>query len=266
MHDAIAILLDRLERKPELSTGVIGWGSPVPSFGDLSRSFVATLGINPSNREFVDNSGEELTGTGRRFHTLQSLGIDSWKEANARHIQLIVNSCRAYFEGNPYDLWFKRLNNVIAGSGASYYDQFTPACHLDLVPYATIEKWSALEKSHKTKLIEESCDILGRLLRDSRVELLILNGRSVVDSFEMLMEAKLERSEMPEWSLPRSSGNLVTGIAYSGAISCIAGFDLCRDIQVVGFNHNIQSSYGVTTEVCDSIKNWIANETAWRSW
>ena len=66
MHSALATLIDRLDSPAVLETEVIPWGSPVPSFGDLSISRVATLGLNPSNREFVDESGGELQGPLRR--------------------------------------------------------------------------------------------------------------------------------------------------------------------------------------------------------
>jgi hypothetical protein len=69
-----------------VDTNVIKWGAPVPSFGDLSSSFVATVGLNPSNREFVDDSGQELCDSERRFHTLHSLGLSSWSDVDARHL------------------------------------------------------------------------------------------------------------------------------------------------------------------------------------
>ena len=60
-----------------VKANVIPWSSPVISFGDLSRARVATLGLNPSNREFVDDAGIELDGPSRRFPTLRSLKLDS---------------------------------------------------------------------------------------------------------------------------------------------------------------------------------------------
>src|SRR5450631_1887577 len=105
MHSALTTLIDRLDRPEMFGTDVIHWGAPVPSFGDLSRAWVATLGLNPSNREFVDDRGDELQGFYRRFHTLNSLGLRSWADADSRHLHLIMDSCRNYFLGNPYDRW-----------------------------------------------------------------------------------------------------------------------------------------------------------------
>src|SRR6266700_2791620 len=115
MYGTLTTLIDRLDSSAMSGTDVIPWGAPVPSFGDLSLARVATLGLNPSNREFVDDGGDELQGPNRRFHTLNSLGLRRWSEVNARHLLLILDSCRTYFLGNPYDRWFKRLDYVIAG-------------------------------------------------------------------------------------------------------------------------------------------------------
>src|SRR5438046_4260928 len=110
MYSPLTTLIDRLDSSALWTTNVIRWSCPVPSFGDLSNSRVATLGLNPSNREFVDEFGEELQGTFRRFHTLRSLGITSWSEVDARHLRLILESCRTYFFANPYDTCVKRLD------------------------------------------------------------------------------------------------------------------------------------------------------------
>ena len=121
MHSALATLIDRLDDPRIADAGVIRWGAPVPSFGDLSTSKVATLGLNPSNREFVDEIGRELDGRDRRFHSLQSLGLSSWEDANATHLRMILSSCKNYFLCNPYDRWFKRLDVIVSGTEASFY-------------------------------------------------------------------------------------------------------------------------------------------------
>ncbi len=239
-------------------TNVIPWSCPVPSFGDLSRSIVATLGLNPSNREFVDDSGNELDGASRRFHTLKSLGLSRWADANARHLQLIIDSCRAYFRRNPYDGWFKKLDHIISGTKASYYSASAKACHLDLIPYATACKWTALSRLQRTSLLAAADDTLGLLLRDSPVRVLILNGNSVVEQFQDIAGIRLRKQAMRDWSLPRYSHSGVTGFAYKGTVRDISGVRLEREVLVLGFNHNIQSSFGVTTQVTAAIRRWIA--------
>lgn len=257
MHSTLTTLIDRLDSSAVSRTNVIRWGSPVPSFGDLSTSHVATLGLNPSNREFVDEHGNELEGASRRFHTLRSLGLKSWSEVDARHLRMILDVCRGYFGGNPYDRWFRRMDQIIAGTGASYYGKSCGACHLDLIPYATARKWAELSVKQQSSLLTIAGDTLGMLLRDSPVRILVLNGRSVVEHFQCVAGVRLESYEMPAWSLPRQSRPVI-GIAYRGTVGALSGIELSHNILVLGFNHNIQSSFGVTAGVVQAIRGWIA--------
>lgn len=258
MYATLTTLIDRFESHELSASGVLDWGSPVPVFGDLSNSGVATLGLNPSNREFVDEEGDELEGVERRFHTLRSLSLDSWLDVDSRHLSLIIESCRTYFQSNPYDRWFGRLDQIVAGANKSFYDTSATACHLDLIPYATTRKWTHLDTREREALMLAAGDTLGMLLRDSPVRLLILNGRSVVDRFERISGVRLKVNEMPSWNLPRRSGRSVLGLAFHGEVDAIASTALGYRLHVLGYNHNLQSSFGVTTAVVRSIRSWIA--------
>lgn len=258
MHVTLSTLVDRLDDLVHSETNVIPWGSPVPSFGDLSRSRVATLGLNPSNREFVDVEGNELDGEFRRFHTLTSLGLTRWSDVKARHIRLIADFCHSYFSRNPYDEWFRELDQIISGTSASYYHASAQACHLDLIPYATACKWTELTVQQRSSLLALVGDTLGLLLRDSSVRLLVLNGKTVVENLKKIAGIGLEKEAMPDWTLPRRSGSGVMGYAYRGFMRELAGVRLKREVMVLGFNHNIQSSFGVTKRVKWAIRNWIA--------
>lgn len=260
LHAALSTLIDRLDSPAVSRTQVIRWGCPVPCFGDLSSSRVATLGLNPSNREFVDELGDELRGTFRRFHTLTSLGLQSWSDVDARHLRLITESCCNYFLGNPYDRWFKKLDRVVSGANASFYDASCRACHLDLIPYATARKWTELTARQRSSLLTVAADTLGLLLRDSPVRILILNGRSVVDHFQEIAGICLERVEMPAWSLSRQPKRDVAGLAYRGVVNTLSGISLPHEILVLGYNHNLQSSFGVTNEVIRGIRDWISRQ------
>lgn len=256
-NDTLSSLLGRLDDSALSAAKVIPWSSPIPAFGDLSRSTVATLGLNPSNREFVDVAGEELDGSLRRFHTLKSLGLRKWSDANAQHKKLIMDSCQQYFYQNPYDGWFKGLDKIISGTKASYYDSSAKACHLDLIPYATACKWTELTPQQRSLLLTLAGDTLGLLLKDSPVQLLILNGKTVIENLQKIAGVNFEQETIPDWTLPRKSGMGVKGFAYRGIIKEVAGVFLNRQVHVLGFNHNIQSSFGVTTQVKAAIRNWV---------
>ena len=260
MHHAISMLLDRLGGQALGATGVIPWSCPVPSFGDMMESKVATLGLNPSNREFVDTNGNELDGTSRRFHTLQSLGLERWSDANAQHIRLIEDSCRNYFAKNPYDGWFRGLDNIISGASTSYYGDTAKACHLDLIPYATASKWTELTSRQRSLLLELAGDTLGHLLRDSPIQVLILNGKTVIENLQKVSGTVFHKEAIPTWTLPRQSGDGVPGFAHTGTIRKLAGVKLRHEIHILGYNHNIQSSFGVTNKVKAAIRGWVADK------
>ncbi len=262
MESALSTMIDRMGMPNVAGSGIIPWACPVPSFGGLGPSPVATLGLNPSNREFVDPLGNELEGNHRRFHTLGSLGLPCWSQAGIRHLRSIIALCENYFLRNPYDQWFKRLDYLISGTRHSYYTPMAPACHLDLIPYATACKWTQITPSQRASLLSETADTLGLLLKESSIRLLILNGSTVVRTFEEISDAELIVREMPGWSLPRRSGEGVVGLSYKGVVRNVGGVAVGREILILGYNHNIQSSFGVTRKVQCEIKNWITRGAA----
>lgn len=258
MHNQVSVLLKRLDDQINEVEELISWGCPVLSFGNLELAKIATIGLNPSNREFVDKDGNELNGENRRFPTLQSFGLRTWREAKEEHLNMILTFCYEYFDRNPYDGWFKKLDHIISGASMSYYFPFSNACHLDLIPYATSSKWMDLTITQRNKLLETNSDSLGMLLRESNIKVLILNGQTVVDGIVKMTNVELEKIPMPEWTLPRKSGSGVSGFAYRGKIDEISETKLKNPIYVLGYNHNIQSSFGVTNEVLSSIRTWIS--------
>ena len=262
----LTTLIDRLDSDAVIGTDIIPWSCPVPAFGDLSNTQLATLGINPSYREFLDPSGEELQGELRRFHTLESLGLEAWAEADARHLELILETYRSYFFCNPYNAWFKRLDFAISGANVSYYDSPSTACHLDLIPFATIRRWTELSGQQRASLLELSGGTLGMILRDSQVRVLVLNGSSVVKGFQSVAGVSLRAEEIPAWSLGRRSKANVKGVAYTGVVAAVSGIKLDRQLKVLGFNHNLQSSFGVTMEVINAIREWITRTAEATEW
>ena len=87
------------------------------------NSKIATIGLNPSNREFLDVEGKELDKELRRLQTLNSLGIQNWSEIKEEHINVIIDACQCYFENNPYNGWFRILDDLISGTSTSYYNR-----------------------------------------------------------------------------------------------------------------------------------------------
>jgi hypothetical protein len=266
MYGAMATLLGASDRHQLANLDVIGWGCPVPFFGHLESARLATVGINPSNREFVSIDGSELVDEARRLPTLGSLGLSSWAQADFAAQRSIILACSQYFERNPYDGWFGSLQRIIEPTGHSYYEPCSNACHLDVVPWATVTKWGTLSPAVRKELVRRASAALVNMVADSPLMMLVLNGQEVVRQFETLLEDGLQAERMSTWDLPRSSGRAVPGIAYYGRISSIAQISLKRDLLVVGYNHNLQSSFGVTTAVRDSISKWVTAQYRTATW
>lgn len=260
MKTSLLSLLSKFEKHNLEDARVIPWASPVPVFGKVSGAKVGTLGLNPSNREFVNIGGEELTGLERRFHTLRSLELKSWEAVEDAHLEKMVDACEQYFHTNPYNGWFQELDVIINSLGASYYGNAQiDACHLDLIPFATSCKWTELTEKQRQLLLVISSDAFTQLLKDSEVSLLILNGMSVVRHLESISNATFKVQEMPKWALTRNALPCVKGLSFKGKISCVGDHDLGREVTVLGYNHNIQSSFGVTKVVKSAIRSWIEN-------
>lgn len=260
MHSAMARLVEALDDGVQ-DPAVVTWACPVPFFGRINEARVATVGINPSNREFVAPDGSELDGGQRRLPTLASLALSDWSQATGADVHAVTQACLRYFDGNPYRLWFDVLERVLNRGGFSYYSG-TRAAHIDLVAYATATKWGALSPAVRKKLISQGRRTLATVIRDSPVEVLVLNGRSVVNEFVASAEVQLRAAAVEGWTLPRAAGLGVAGFRYSGAVSSIAGIDLERAVRVVGFNHNLQSSFGVTTSVMHRIGQDVGETVA----
>lgn len=261
MNLELSRLVERLDNPSFGQLKIIDWGSPILSFGNVTTARIATVGLNPSNREFVDKAGSELNGAERRFHSLGSLGLQNWKDVKQEHLSAILTLCYEYFDRNPYDGWFKKLDYIISGTKMSYYFPSSRACHLDLIPYATSCKWTELSSEQKGLLLKMSSDVLGMLLNDSSIELIILNGKTVVDNLERISNVTFKKELMEKWTLPRKGKPGILGYGYSGEISKLGGVEIKRKIKVLGYNHNIQSSFGVTKNVQLEIRNWVTEST-----
>lgn len=240
---------------------VIKWAAPIPYFGDPCKTTIATVGLNPSDREFVSFEGKELTESARRFHTLNSFQLANWNELSLPQLEAIHTSCTEYFSRNPYDVWFKPLDLLLKGTNDSFYSSLFHACHLDLIPYATSVKWAFLKPWQRESLLSISAGFLGQVLKYSPIKILVLNGKTVVENFEKATDITFIKKTKDEWSLPRKNGNHIKGYSYEGKISRIGSNELGREIYILGYNHNIQSSYGVTSTVRTSIQEWITKKT-----
>jgi hypothetical protein len=234
----VALLPDYIERRirrPAPSDSMVIPGStPVLSFGDARSAAVATLGLNPSRVEFLDENGDELVGKFRRLSTHSSLGTSDLLSAPRKTLARVLDDCNTYFQRNPYRRWFDQLTPVLAVCQASYYDG--TACHLDLVQWATNPTWGKLRPvSARRAMLSDDAQFLAEQLRNENLRLLIVNGMTAIRQLNHRIVDDLEEVA-PIVGCARLDTRLFVGSAFG-------------HVRVVGWSTNIQSSFGVTREL-----------------
>jgi hypothetical protein len=224
----------RIRQRPPEGVSVVRGSTPVVSFGDVRKGRVATLGWNPSKVEFLDRNGNELTGTERRLETLSSLGESDLSSAALDTIRTVFEGCNGYFQRCPYRRWFNVLERILRPSGVSYYDG--TACHLDLVQWATDPTWGKLQHVHKKTLRDADLPFLRQQLSQEHIRLLLLNGSGIA-------KASIE-----------GLGCDLTETVISGKIGLkLFEGGTAQGTKVIGWNKNLQSSFGVSSEYIKAI-------------
>lgn len=187
-------VIDRIRRQP--SSHSVPGSLPVVAFGDMVSATVATVGLNPSDKEYLDRAGLELTGLKRRFETLGSLGATQRQSLSLGQCEVALERMRCYFQpSKPIYSWFRSLDRVLQGYGVHY--SAGEATHLDLVQEATYPTWSALEKQYAQSAHElRSTDLpfLHEQICRSGYEVIICNGRSVFDQVLRLLAGQVHRT------------------------------------------------------------------------
>lgn len=181
-EDAISKLM---ELKPPAGIGIIAGSTPVISFGDFTEARVATLGINPSSREFLSN-GKLIESSKKRLVDFEVLDSKVSYPLTRDQASQVWEGCIRYFNtGNTYWSWFRPLENLLkATGGLSYKDG--GVCHLDLSPWATDPVWGNLSKAQKQELVNDGIDLLNWQTQYNQLDAIIFNGRQV---YEVIKES-----------------------------------------------------------------------------
>ena len=221
---------------------VVHQSTPVLSFGDFQNAGIFTLGINPSNLEFVDKKGELLKNKLRRLQTLSSLKASDCTSLSQKQSMKVFDGCIDYFNRRPYN-WFDKFGPIIEAIGHSFYSP-PFAAHVDLVQWATKTKWGKISSGEQKMLIQEGRSFLEYQLQSENVHTILLNGRTVINAFHDWSNVKLEYSSLNL----QKGGELVTGF-----------YD--NRIRIIGWSVNIQSSWGVTSEDISKLALIVRNNT-----
>lgn len=235
----------RIRRAIPHNSFIVPGSTPVVAFGNSRSARVATLGLNPSRAEFLDRDGNELKGDDRRLATHSSIGSSNLADAPDTAVAQVLKDCDFYFQRNPYRKWFDQLEPALNACDPSYYNG--SACHLDLVQWATNPTWAKLELSAvRNRLLNEDSAFLAEQLSSENISLVIVNGMGVIRQMEKKLSLSLNELE-PIKGLSYRATRL-----FSGTIN--------SKVNVLAWSTNLQSSYGVTSELRAEISRRIGDQ------
>jgi hypothetical protein len=193
---------------------ILEGSTPVISFGDFTKSSIATLGINPSPLEFVNRRGQILNSSEKRLADLESLALGPEDFLLSRNkVEEIWRGCQLYFQENrnPYWGWFDILEQLLNSIGISY--KTNAACHLDLAPIATKDVYSKLSMSDKFILVTNFRRTLEKQLRASKIKTVIFNGRTVFETLQFVQNVDWKPLELVNY---KCNGRSLTSSLHAG--------------------------------------------------
>ena len=174
---------------------------PVSYFGDYKSANAWVLSINPSDREFLDRTGNPLAGTRRRFMRLSDFeGVAARRDLKSEDVQAALGHQSTYFTRPhaPYRPFFNRLGRFLAqvhgversvepltpfigGVGRDGETTFRYA-HLDIVKCATKRPWGKLQNEERWFLLDRCAGYLEEQMRENpNLGLVLINGRTAYD-------------------------------------------------------------------------------------
>jgi hypothetical protein len=208
----------RIRARPPAGCGVVPHTPPIVSFGNFQKARIASLGLNPSHREFS--------------HGYVKMGFGNLETASPSTIRSIIEDQYSYFRRQQYR-WFRKFGMIVDACGASYKDG--SAASLDIVQWATQPVWGGLTVRQKRKLLESDVPFLAQQLRNEKIEALLINGRGVMEALRQFMGLELRQSEIIK-GVP-GTPNIPDTRLYTGS--------LFGRIRVVAWNVNLQGTPGM---------------------
>lgn len=154
--------------------------TPVPFFGNINDSSVASVSLNPSSKEFPK--------TNRRLVHLSDLRLseDFFRTDNTlddQQVQNVYSGLINYFNTPNWNSeWFQYPELALKrGLQATYLKSncsnlLSKACHTDLSPWTT-KAWKNLDKGVQDALILENMQFLNWFLSRENFKIVVLLGR-----------------------------------------------------------------------------------------
>lgn len=182
-------ILEYIKQPIPENMDIVSQSVPILFFGHIENAHIATIGINPSDKEFLSIDKIILEKKEKRLKDRQDLNKSDNDELSMDDAREIYDSKTKYFKKNPYKPWFgeKNTGNMerilkIFNKSYSYYND--TAIHLDITPWATSKKWKEYNDNEKKLLITLGNDIAIKIIKNSNIKILYINGKSVLKYLE----------------------------------------------------------------------------------
>lgn len=169
-------ILDFISQPIPENIGILAHSIPIPFFGNIEKSIVATLSLNPSDKEFRQDRHPSLilANEKKRFKDRDFFDITDKQSLTKFQAEIAYDSYLSYFKNNPYKKWFNKLDSLLSPVGFSYYDG--TMSHLDITPWATFQKWDNLNT--KDAVLNASANISEYILDNYDLKFLFVNGKT----------------------------------------------------------------------------------------
>ena len=239
------MIVERIKRKIEPGLYIVPQSTPIIYFGNYDNAKACTISLNPSNKEFVYNKNELLDYRKKeRLCSRKILNKSDSDVLSADDAEIVLKYCKECFYKNPFNTWFKPFNYFISQYGG--YSYYNGTCvHLDLVQWATFEKWSKVPENIKQLHIKNDLPVLKYLL-EKDFEIIFLNGETTVNNVCNYLEIDIIKKPTIFTNINGSASNL---IVYTGKYNKthIVGWNPYLQSAAVGGNENKQI-------LCNTIK------------
>jgi hypothetical protein len=153
---------------------------PVPVFGHHKSPIVrvATVGLNPSATEFINDAGDWKPAT-ERLPLVTDFGVQERNRLSEANLTAAANQREKYFQ-RAHHPFFRSLQGLLSTVNQEWNYVTGTAVHLDLVACGTWRAWGEMSQQTADALIENCNKHLKQKLTElSDGTLLFLDGRTV---------------------------------------------------------------------------------------
>ena len=253
MKQSTALLKETLQKRDELRKipywhrQILERCPPILWFGDHRRSpKIVTVGLNPSHGEFFRTQDDARSlhyppSSEQRFYVYSTNDLNNLLDPAITN--RVIQSHDEYFRRNPYTRWFGRpegynIECFINQLDASFYREGSFGCvHIDLFPYATVDKFSDLDQSRMSDVFKDSwfIDHFKDLVDFLDPKYMVVFGRSTTEYLNKHFEG----------TISLNSAFMKNGRKYASyGVSVYTVFD--KQVPLVGLSVNLGNPRGFT--------------------